>query len=357
MKIDKGKSPVVVTGANGYIGSWIVKKLLEEGITVHATVRDPSNINKIQHLKELAENTKGSLKIFKADLLEKGSFAAAMDGCQVVFHAASPFIFQNVKDPESQLIRPAVTGTHNVLTSVNNCPSVKRVVLTSSLVAVYGDIVDLSQIPNGCFTEEHWNETSTPEHQPYSFSKTKAERTAWRMAKAQKRWDLLTVNPALVLGPSLNPNIDSLDTYSNNFMVQMANGTFKFGVFDLRIGVVDVRDVAEAHIKAAYTESASGRHVLVSKVLSLLEIGQILKKSFGTNYPFPEKKMQKFIAWLIAPLVGLSRKFIARNVGYPLKVDNSYSKVDLDINYRDAQISIVQHFQQLIEDGLIISRC
>ena len=85
------KSPVLVTGATGYVAGWIVKKLLEAGITVHAAVRDPSNHDKLGHLEELKNSTNGDLKFFAADLLKEGSYAEGMAGCKVVFHTASPF--------------------------------------------------------------------------------------------------------------------------------------------------------------------------------------------------------------------------------------------------------------------------
>ncbi len=88
--IDQSK-PVMVTGANGYVASWVVKKLLDEGITVHAAVRDPENDAKIGHLKDAATNSKGEIKFFKGDLLTPGSYKAAMEGCELVYHTASPF--------------------------------------------------------------------------------------------------------------------------------------------------------------------------------------------------------------------------------------------------------------------------
>ena len=89
-KIDRTK-PVLVTGGTGYIASWIIKILLEDGISVHATVRDPSNTKKVEHLTAIADSSEGELKFFKADLLEPGSFDDSMQGCELVIHTASPF--------------------------------------------------------------------------------------------------------------------------------------------------------------------------------------------------------------------------------------------------------------------------
>ena len=148
---------VLVTGASGYIAGWIIKYLLEEGYTVHATVRDPNKQSSVAHLLKMVENSPGALKLFKADLLDKGSFAAAMDGCQIVMHTASPFVLEGFTDAHEALVRPALEGTRNVLESVNACASVKRVVLTSSVAAVFGDNDEIGRTAGQVFTEEHWN--------------------------------------------------------------------------------------------------------------------------------------------------------------------------------------------------------
>ena len=136
MKTTK-KDTVLVTGANGYVASWLVKKLIKEGYTVHATVRDKNNKSKVNVLESLVEET-NRLKVFEADLLVKDSFNKAMEGCSVVFHTASPFKL-DIKDPKKELINPALIGTENVLNSVNNSDCVKKVVLTSSVAAMYSD--------------------------------------------------------------------------------------------------------------------------------------------------------------------------------------------------------------------------
>ncbi|CAI8617142.1 unnamed protein product [Vicia faba] len=122
---------VCVTGASGYIASWLVKFLLQRGYTVRATVRNIDNPNKVGHLLKL-DGAKERLQLFKADLLEEGSFDSAIQGCHGVFHTASPVQFV-VDDPQTQLIVPAVKGTLNVLKSCAKSASVKRVVLTSSI--------------------------------------------------------------------------------------------------------------------------------------------------------------------------------------------------------------------------------
>ena len=105
--MDKSK-PILVTGATGYVAGWIIERLLNQGHIVHATVRDPSKQDKIQHLYDLAEKSSGEIHFFKADLLNAGSFDDAMQNCEIVIHTASPFVVTNFKDAVKDIIEPAV---------------------------------------------------------------------------------------------------------------------------------------------------------------------------------------------------------------------------------------------------------
>ena len=346
-KIDKTK-PVAVTGATGYVAGWIVKKLLEDGVNVNACVRDPNNKGKLKYLNAIAEKAEGNIKYFKADLLEMGSFDEAASGCEVIFHTASPFKLQ-VKDPQKDLVDPALKGTRNVLESANRVKSVKRVVLTSSVAAIVGDARDFKSLPNNTANEENWNFSSNLQHQAYSYSKTLAEKEAWKMAEAQGRWDLVVINPSFVLGPGVSPVNTSA---SFDLIKQIGDGTLKSGIPAFSFGMVDVRDIAEAHIKAAFKPDAKGRHIVSASEHYLLEMAKILSAEFGNTYPFPKKELPKFMVWLMAPMVGLKRKMVSNNFGYPWKLDNSKSKKDLGIKYYPVEKSIVEFFQQLIDAGV-----
>ncbi|KGD63503.1 putative dehydrogenase [Alcanivorax nanhaiticus] len=342
---------VMVTGASGYIAGWIVKYLLEAGHTVHGTVRDPDKASSVAHLHRMAEASPGTLKLFKADLLDADSFDAPMQGCDVLMHTASPFVLDGFTDANEALVRPAVEGTRNVLNAANRCETLKRVVLTSSVASVYGDGTDMKG--KSAFTEADWNTSSSVNHNPYQYSKVAAEREAWKIHDAQSRWDLVTINPGMVYGPSLT---NASSSASIGTLLDMGRGKLKTGVPDLVYGVVDVRDVAEAHLLGAFTAEASGRYLLVSESVSMLGIARLLRQQFGSHYPFPKMKVPKPLVWLFGPMMGpVTRKFISRNIGYPVRFDNSRSKA-LGIQYRSVSETLKDHFEQVLEDGLVRRR-
>ncbi|GAA5007214.1 NAD-dependent epimerase/dehydratase family protein [Acinetobacter puyangensis] len=350
--VDKSK-PILVTGATGYVAGWIIANLLRQGFTIHATVRNPANKKSIEHLIDIAASSSGAIHFFKANLLQPKDFDAAMQDCEIVIHTASPFVVSNYKDAVKDIIEPAIQGTKNVLESVNRTESVKRVVLTSSIAATYGDAIEILKKPDRCFDENDWNTTSSTDHQPYPYSKVAAEREAWKMQSEQSRWDLVCINPALVMGPSLTANTQS---GSVEVLQQFGDGTTLAGVPPMWNGIVDVRDVADAHIAAAFTPDASGRYIISGGTLSLLEIGKVLKAHFGGRYPFPRFEVPKAVFTLIAPLFGLTRQFVKLNMGYPIYFNNKRSIDELGIQYRDIHQSLIEHFQQLIDDGIVKKR-
>ncbi len=344
-------APVMVTGATGYVAGQLVKKLLKQGLTVHAPVRDPDKPEKLKYLNEIAAASSGEIKYFKADLLDDGSYDEAMAGCALVFHTASPFKI-DVKDPQSELIDPARLGTRNVLQSANRTPEVKRVVLTSSCAAIYGDNADLRTTPDGVFTEETWNTSSSMTHNPYSYSKTVAEKEAWKIAESQSRWDMVVVNPTLVIGPGINPHATS---ESFNLIKQMGDGTMKTGAPRWGFGAVDVRDLAEAHYNAGFTPTAKGRHIVSGHNTNMFAMSQTLLEKYGEDYPIPRRALPKWLMWVIGPIVdkSITRKAISRNVGLPWIGDNSKSVRELGISYRPLAESMNDFFQQMIDSGLV----
>src|SRR6056297_2320240 len=340
----------MITGAGGFIAGWVVKKLLEQGVEVHGTVRDLSNEYKIGHLKELDTKLPGTLKLFEADLMVSGSFDEAAAGCDTIFHMASPFVPFNVKDPQKELIEPAVEGTGNVLQTANSTASVERVVLTSSVASVMGDPTDKDSEGPPVFTEEDWNESSSLQHQPYSYSKVLAEREAWKIASAQEQWKLVVINPSFVLGPTLSQRSDSTST---GMVLQFLNGAFKSGVPDLSFGVVDVRDVAEAHVQAAVSAKVEGRHIVSGPVLSMPEINSIIQKQYPGRFALPSKTLPKALLYLFGPFQGFTWRYIRNNIGRSFTLHTAKSRERLDIGYRPPEETLRDQVDRLIEAGLV----
>lgn len=353
-QIDNNK-PVLVTGANGYVGSWIVKELLENGCTVHATVRDISNQEKIEHLLQLSKNNVGHLKLFVCDLLTEGSFKEAMQDCALVFHTASPFK-TDVKDSQKELLEPAINGTQNVLSTVNEVDSVDRVILTSSCAAIYTDASECLNYENNELSENIWNVTASLNNQPYSYSKTLAEKKAWEIHSQQSKWDLVVMNPSFVLGPSLNPKYNTSESY--NVLKQIGEGLFKNGIPRLAIGIVDVRDLARAHFKAAYNRNAKGRYIVNAHNTNFFEMTQFLLPKYGLSFPIPSKVAPKWFLWLFGTFFNkaLTRSYVSNNVNHSFKANSSKIKKDLEIQFRSMEETIEEAFQSLIDAKIIHSK-
>ncbi|KAK8546527.1 hypothetical protein V6N12_027307 [Hibiscus sabdariffa] len=270
---------VCVTGASGYIASWLVNFLLQRGYTVKATVRDPSDPKKSEHLLAL-DGAKERLHLFKAELLDEGAFDSVVDGCVGVFHIASPF-YHNVKDPQAEMVDPALKGTLNVLRSCAKVPSIKRVVITSSIAAVVFNgrplgpdiVVDETWFsdPNYCEKSKLW----------YVLSKTLAEDAAWKFTK-DNGIDMVSINPGLVVGPILQPTVNT----SVEPILKLINGPETYPNTTYRL--IDVRDVANAHVLAFENSSAHGRYPLVERVMHCSELVQVLRKLYPA-LRLPEK--------------------------------------------------------------------
>ncbi|MEM1365796.1 MAG: NAD-dependent epimerase/dehydratase family protein [Pseudomonadota bacterium] len=353
LQIDNTK-PVMVTGATGYVAGWLVKRLLEAGVTVHAPVRSPGDKRKVGYLEDMAHAAPGELKLFQADLLEDGSYTEAMAGCTTVFHTASPFT-SNIADPQRDLVDPAVKGTRNVLNSVNDTPSVERVVLTSSCAAIFGDNSDVSRAPGGKLTEDVWNTSSSLEHNAYAFSKTEAEKAAWEIAKAQDRWKMVVINPSLVLGPAVGGKPTS---ESFSLMKGFGDGKMKAGAPPYEIGMVDVRDVADAHIRAAFVPSAEGRHITSARTVSFLELGQMLRDGIDGNYPFPTRTLPAWLLSVVGPIMdkNITRRFVRENMNKRWRADNTKIKRELGVEFSPVADAAVDMFQQLVSEGEIKAR-
>jgi dihydroflavonol-4-reductase len=321
--VEPADGPVLVTGATGYVAGWVVKYLLDAGLTVHAAVRDPDNTAKVAHLVEMATKSPGKIRFFKADLLDRGSHEEAMRGCRIVMHTASPFTTK-VTDPQRDLVDPALQGTRDILETAKRIDSVRRVVLTSSTVAVMTTGPDAFRPEPR--TEADWHTSATIETNAYAFSKVVAEQAAWEIAQSQNRWKLVVVNPGFIVGPGTAPSQTSA---SFDHLRNMANGTFSNGTPQVEVGTVDVRDVAEAHMRAAFIDEAEGRNIVFAEVLSLNDMSRMLKDELSDGrWEFPPET-----PWDPA----LPR----------WRLDNSKSKRELGMAYRPLKPAIVDMFLQV----------
>lgn len=342
---------LLVTGATGYLASWVVKLLLEAGYSVHATVRMLSNVEKLRHLNDLQQQYPGQLELFEADLLKPNSFDTAIQDCSLVIHTASPYFLDKPKDLQQELIKPAIDGTLNVLDSVQRTSTVKRVVLTSSIAALYNDASDMADAVDHTVRETDTNTNHDEHHNSYAYSKTMAEQAAWKKQREQNRWDMISIHPGAIFGPSLSRRDDAT---SVNMIRQFINGTMQVGVPQLTLGLVDVRDVAKAHVNAALHRQAQGRYIVVAKSLRLLAMAQLMRiKDFGLKDKLPKRELPKFLFWVIAPLVGLQRDYVIRNVGYEIYFDSSRSCRELGIEYHSPEQTLNDHIAQLVADKLV----
>jgi len=266
---------ILVTGGTGFLGAHCLIQLLAAGHETRTTVRDQAREKDVRAmLQEGGAGDAGNrLSLFAADLNADAGWAEAADGCDYVLHVASPFPSAIPKD-ENELIVPARGGALRVLRASRDA-GVKRVVLTSSFAAIgYG-----FKGRTATFTEEDWTNLNDPAVQPYQKSKTIAEREAWDfIAREGGGLELAVVNPVGIFGPVLGPD------YSTSILIvkRLMDGSIP-GCPDLRFGAVDVRDVADLHLKAMTEPAAHGERFLATAgdFVSILQIAQILKENLG----------------------------------------------------------------------------
>ncbi|KAK8702711.1 hypothetical protein V6N13_021052 [Hibiscus sabdariffa] len=266
--MNEAEKVVCVTGASGYIASWLVKLLLQRGYTVRATVRDPNDPKKTQHLLSL-DGAKERLLLFKAELLDEGCFESIVDGCQGVFHTASPVLF-SASDPQAEIIDPAIKGTLNVLKSCAKVPSIKRVVMTASISSV---LYNGKPLTPDVVVDETWVRYLS---WPYALSKcAETEEAAWRFAK-DNRINLVVLNPGYVIGPLLQSALNT----TSELVLSLTRGENTLPTSTFRF--VDVRDVAYAHILAFEVPLAAGRYCLVDRNVQIPEVLKTVKELYPT---------------------------------------------------------------------------
>ncbi|KAJ4821707.1 hypothetical protein LUZ62_034273 [Rhynchospora pubera] len=248
---------VCVTGGSGFIGSCLVRLLLQRGYSVHATVQNLNDPSETHHLQAL-QGAKHRLRLFAIDLLDPTSLRAAITGTAGVFHLASPCIVDRVHDPQTQLLDPAVKGTLNVLQAAKDS-GVRRVVLTSSISAI---VPSPDWPPTTIKDENCWTDLEYCKNNEvwYPASKTMAEKAAWEFSK-ENGLDVVAVNPGTVMGPIIPPTVNA----SMLMLVRLLEGCSE-EYADFYMGPVHVEDVALAHILLYENPSASGRHLCVQSI-------------------------------------------------------------------------------------------
>lgn len=339
---------VAVTGANGFIGSYVVQQLLEQGFTVRAVVRDPSNPDKTAHLLAMdpGPGADGSprLELARGNLMEAGSFDAAFDGCAAVVHTAAAVVF-SASDPQRDIVDPSVVGTRNVLVSCAASPTVRRVVHTSSMVAVYG----WSQPPSHVYTEADWNTSSTLVNDPYGVAKVEAERAARRYVDGlpeDQRFRLVHLNPGMVWGP---PMIKAHAKASPKLVRDMISRA-QPGVPKLMLSIVDVRDVATAHLRALTHADPPPRCLILAENAWMTELMAKIQAMWPELRMGPRPIPKPLVLVAAAFDKTLSARQLWHLIGRRMWMDNARSRavygldyLPLDQTLRDTAAPMIEH--------------
>ena len=272
---------VLVTGATGFIGLHCIQQLLEQGYAVNGTLRSMQRESEVRESLEKHNTSSENLSLFPVDLMSDEGWDQAMESCDYLLHVASPFVLSN--ETEEFFVKPAVEGALRALKFADK-HNIKKVVLTSSFAAV-GDTFDGTT----SFNETHWSDTSNDKMTFYSKSKTLAEKAAWDYVQENNvSFPLTVINPVGVLGPSLSDDVG----ISNSMILRMLNGSMP-ALAKIHIGIVDVRDVAKAHILAMKNDQSNGERFIVSeKEMWMSDIANILN---ANGYKAPEKNMPNFL--------------------------------------------------------------
>ena len=339
-------SKVLVTGGSGFVGTHVILKLLEAGHEVRTTVRDLSREPEVRATLGAAGADPGDrLTFFSADLEKDGGWAEAVAGCEYVHHVASPFPQAQPKD-ENELIRPAREGTLRVLRAA--CDSgVKRVVITSSFAAIgYGH--GQRDTP---YTEADWTDPEGPAVQPYMKSKTLAERAAWDfIAREGNGMELAVVNPVGIFGPALNGDLSTTIFLVKTMLEGKMPGTPR-----LYLGVVDVRDVADLHLRAMTDPAAAGERFLAveGEAMSFHQMAMVLRERLGpAAAKVPKRELPDWLIRLLAIFNPLAREAVPR-LGIEASASNEKARRLLGWTPRSREDAIAASAESLIALGLI----
>lgn len=338
-------STVLVTGGSGFVGCHCILQLLAAGYQVRTTVRSLKRESDVRAMLKVAEVEPGDrLSFVAADLENDAGWREAVAGCEYVLHVASP-LPASVPKSEDEVIIPAREGTLRVLRAARDA-DVKRVVLTSSFAAIgYGH--EQQDTP---FNETNWSNL-TDDAVAYMKSKTLAERAAWDfLAKEGGRLELSVINPVAVFGPVLGP-----DYSSSILLVQRLLAGAMPGCPRLHFGLVDVRDVADIHLRAMTNPAAKGERFLATAgdFMSMAEVAKVLKRHLGPAAKrVPTRELPNWVVHLAAfrdPAVRL----ILPELGKVKNATNEKAKRLLAWKPRSNQEAILATAESLLRLGLL----
>ena len=305
---------VLVTGAAGFIGSHVVQLLLSEGNDVRATVR---NLENALFLKSLSQNDRSSLELVEMDLLESESVHNAVEGCDTIIHCAASLMV-GVKDAQKDVVDPSVTGTLNLCKAVRQNESIHTIIHTSSVAAIRR-----TQYENGqTFTSENWCDDATLKSNPYGLAKAEAERKMREFVdecrRSARKIRLVTLHPSIVFGPVFHER----HTRGSMAYLKHFRGKLPF-VLNAHLNFVDVRDVAEAHVRAIKYGVDGGRYILHKAGLWMNELGTKLREVLPER-KWPVTRLPTVFAILMAAFhpkltVQQVRSYTGRHVNYDIQ--------------------------------------
>lgn len=338
---------VLVTGGSGFLGAHCILALLNAGYRVRTTVRSLERAPEVHAM--LARGgvdaaADEGVEFAVADLTHDAGWAAAATGCAYVLHTASPFPGRDPRD-ESELIRPAVDGTLRVLTAARDA-GVARVVLTSSFAAVgYG-----TEKIDRPYTEEDWTNPEA-DVSAYVKSKTLAERAAWDfLGREGGGLQLAVVNPVGILGPVLGPDLST----SIELVRRLLSGGVP-GLPNVSFGMVDVRDVAELHVRAMTSPAANGERFLATAdgILTIPGVARLLRDRLG---PVAHKVPTRVLPdWMVrvAAVVDPTLKEVTRRLGNHREVSNAKARELLAWRPRSNDELLVATARSLLALGIV----
>jgi nucleoside-diphosphate-sugar epimerase len=337
---------VLVTGGSGFIAGHCIIQLLDRGYRVHATIRSLQKQAAVrQVLADAGATNLGNLDFVAADLMDDTGWAEAMTGLDYVLHVASPVHPGPVED-EQTLIRPAREGALRVLKAARDA-GVRRVVLTSAFHAVgWGHKHD-----GHVFTEADWTILDGAGVDAYGRSKTLAERAAWEFIEREGgTTELATILPVAVMGPVMGKEISG----SNHVIERMLNGRMPL-MPDLYFPIVDVRDVARAHVEAMVRPEAAGERFIISngEAMPLKDIASILRETLGEKASHvPTRTIPSLVLRLIARFRPELRAALP-DLGYARKASNDKARRLLGLQPLPAREAIIAAGQSMVSKGLV----